>query len=510
MWQSIKQTVARTRTELSRKFPSFGRRANRQHVFEPPPALAAAVALVGYAWPLAFPLVAVYLLSGLFGTLLMGHGSWRWAQAGVDGAVILLCVWITVSLLRLKTDTSAVIGVEIETSEAPLLFKQLATLYDTFGVRPVRRVFLTGDMEIAMTYVPVNGFPFLCRRQMCIGLPLLAALSPEAAKGALARVIGQSSLRRNRLTGWLHRQYHIWSRYEVVYRLQAREVRWPLQLCFQWYVWLFTKVARPTIRRDELAGDRYALDTINDADLVNLIAALTVYPRLLRERFWPPFQRLARKYPNPPMGPYSRLVKSLPTLLQPGEGKRWLADALSRGGNGIHPALAERLHNIGHNDVNLPTPPAGAATAAAKLLGNALPALCARLDKAWLRECIGDWRTRHAKYRDELNLLKQLSARAQNGILEPREAWMYARLVAKHQGKAAAVPLFKRLIQEDPNNARHLIEAGRLLLSCNEAVGITALEHAMALDQRYTDQAVRLIAAYGRAQVPRPTRREVA
>lgn len=496
MWRSLKQLSGRTQQEPRRRQRSSLTRAIKQHAPDPRLAFAAAVALLGYAWLLAFPILAIYLLIDLPGTLVLADGPPGWAEAGIELAAALFCIWITVLLLRVKADNAKTGGMEIIQSEAPALFEHLATLYGAYGARPAHRVTLTGEMAIAMDYIPFNGFPFATRRHLRIGLPLLAALSPEHAKGALARVIGQSSLRHNPVTGWLHRLYEAWSHYQTLYRLQPKKVRWLLQLCFLWYAWLFTTIARHAVRCDELAGDRYALDTINDGDVVELISALTVYPRLLGERFWPPFRRLAYKHPVPPMGPYTRLLETLPTLLRRGEAERWLADALRRRGSALHPALAERLDNIGHDEGKLPMPPVGHAAAAAKLLGDALPELCARFDKTWLRENAIDWQERHAKYQKELKLLKALNSRAQHGRLEPREAWMHARLVAKHLDKSAAVPLFKRLVVEHPDNARHLVEAGRLLLGCGDAAGITALEHAMALDRRYRDQALRLIAAY--------------
>lgn len=507
MGQALEKLTSRIRQLANRAARTPGAKPRKSVAgalgrYAPEPYLArvVVVALLGYAWLLAFPIVAGCLLIDLPHTIMLASRSQSWVAAGVETAAFLLCVWITALLLRLKVDNGQTAGVEVRQSENPALFDQLAALYAGLGAKPAHRVILTGEMAVAMDHVPVNGFPFVLRRHLHIGLPLLVALSPEHAKGALARAIGQSSLRHNRVTGWLRGLYAAWLHYQTVYRLQPKKVRWPLQICFLGYARWFTTIARHALRADELAGDQYALDTINDSDVVELISALTVYPRLLLERFWPPFRRLACKYPTPPMAPHARLVQALPALLRRAETTRWLADALRRGGNGTTPALAERLDNIGHRDAKLPVPPNAIGNAAAELLGDTMSELRARLDEAWLRDNAGEWQQRHAKYQKEMKLLKTLDARARIGAIEPREAWTRARLVAKHRDKAAAVPLFKNLVAEYPDDARRLLEAGRLLLGCGEPAGVAALEQAMELDRRCCDQAVRIIAAYRAAQ----------
>ncbi|HKK05851.1 MAG TPA: hypothetical protein VKA50_08395 [Gammaproteobacteria bacterium] len=495
MWQPLKQLLERT----GRKPRRGRRRSALARLTRNLPslylALTAALAVLGYVWLLAFPILAIYCLVDLPDSVMAADGPLGWAAVAGEVVAAVFGTGVTVALLRLKPDRGDAGGIELQQSECPALFEHLAALYTTYGASPAHRVTLTGEMAVTMGYVPLNGFPFAPRLHLRIGLPLMAALSPEHAEGALARAIGQASLRHNRITGWLHRLHEAWLQYAKLYRLQPPKVRWLLQVCFLWYARLFTFAARYTVRRDELEGDQYALDTVNDRVVVELVSALTVYPRLLKERFWPPFWRLAYKHATPPMGPYSRLIQALPTLLQRSEPQRWLTEAMRRDGDALQPGLAERLDNIGHEHGHLPAA-TGGETATAALLGAALPNLCARLDKSWLRGHLAEWQQRHTKYQRELQVLKTLNARAQRGALEPREAWMHARLVAKHLDKSAAVPLFKRLVSEHPDDAAQLLEAGRLLLSCGEPAGVTALEHAMALDARCRTQAMRLIAAY--------------
>lgn len=505
MWQALKDLATRA-PRRKRRRPSPTRPLTARLSGRVPQiyvAMSAALAALGYLWLLAFPLLAIYCLVDLPETLMAADTAAGWAWLGAEALACLFGAVVTFVLLRLKVQVGR--GVEVHRPEAPALFEQLDTLCGTYGAAPAHRVALNGEMAIAMDYIPVNGFPFASRRHLYIGLPLLAALDPEHAKAALGRAVGRSSLRNNRVTGWLHRLHVMWGHYLRAYRCQPRAARWLLQTCFWPYARSFTALSRYAVQRDELEGDVYALDIVNDQAVAELIGALSVYPRLLDEHFWPPFQRLAHKHAKPPMAPFARLLQMLPTLLQRRDLQRWLTEAMTSPQSG-RPALAERLDNIGHTRPRLPGAAQGLADRAAPaLLGESLSDLCSRLDQAWLREHAAHWQRRHAKYRHERAVLKDLNERARRGGLEPREAWQHARLVARHLGRRAAAPLFKRLAAQTDADPRRLLEAGRVLLQCADPAGIAALEQAMARDARCRDQAIRLIAAYRGAQAAATT-----
>ncbi len=453
-------------------------------------ALPVLVVLLGYAYLFALPALAILFISraALYATQLEWYALVLNALAGVA------CVVLSYTLTRIRP---AAPGLQrLTQSQVPKLFELVEQVRSDYRAPRLTELLLDDSLDVTLVRTPRHGFPLFFTYSLVIGLPAMQLFSPLQFKGLVIRRLAQAAGRKDGLLRWLTLWRDLgpallsacpsWRRAEFIV----------IRLFFPWYSRLYKWVSAPAARLHELRIDKPMMDSINDRDVADLLAAQLIAERFLRERYFPELMKIARKRPNPPPIAYSGLDHLFNRYWSGADAKQWLKQAFNgapRPGD-TRPALAKRLLEIGHTSPRVPSPLRQAASRA--LLAGALKHTLAKQDGRWMRRVMPQWRTLHQAAKREQQRLRVLYEKSRKTRLDLPEARELASLVERCYGKAKAVPLYRQLLKNNPGDANVSFAAGRFLLSVGDARGVEALQRAMRLDPRFLDPATNLLESY--------------
>jgi hypothetical protein len=452
------------------------------------------LAMLAYAYLLGFPALALIFL----GRAMFFATRLEWlalTQSAFASAAFALVAYL---LHRIRPTPPKLL--ELPETSAPRLFQMIEHVRQQCRAPRLGRVFIDDGMDVRMIYTPRSGFPFDYSYSLVVGLPAMQLLSPLHFKGLVARRLGQASRRNNRLTGWLFVLRYLgpgllsacpnWRSVENIV----------VRLFFLWYTPLYKRVSVQVARVDELHGDLYMMDLVNDRDVAELMSAQVIAERYLKEHYGPAILEQARKRPNPLPIIYSGIDRKFSRYWSSTDAKRWLHNAFANepAAHDPSPSLRRRLAEIGHQSPRLPSPLRQAASRV--LLESALKPVMAKLDRAWARRVANDWRELHHKARQEKRRLGLLYKKSRTQRLTGHEARDLALLVERCHGKTKAKPFFAQLLKLHADDAGANFAAGRFLLSIDEERGLEVLDKALSLDQRFAQRATRLIEGYKAAQ----------
>ena len=506
--EALQQTILRS--EMS---PGTRERLLKTLAERWPHAYTAALigaAVTALSLPLAFPLLALYMLAQAIEQLTLIGSGFDWQVLMTSLAIAAGAGYMTVYLLRLHIPMP--IGRKLDVWEAPLLYPLIDDLVKSFKAPRIHQVLLSNDYELRLQRTPVSGYPYRCRNTLVIGLPVLESLSTSQLQVLLAREIGYLAHGRKRVGAWLALTGEILDEYRAFFARGWGPQQLLMRAFYNVTAPMYRAFSRLHCRREQLIADQHAMDLINDAVVVDALVAHHFTQYMLRHRFWPNLFNAAKQLPNPKYLPYSTIAPFMKKTREKGATAYWLNHVLAKYSiDRESPTLHEHLDAIGHRVV---TPLKNIErNAAAQLLGDKAAAIRRQLDHQWLDNNLGEWQRRYSESRAEWERMKKLIARAQAGELESEEAWACAQLIQKNLGDQKEVShYFKALLKACPNCAKLHYFIGRHLLSGNDRDGIRALESAMRLDNNYAQEGYQLITRYlmrtGRRQDAQEYRRK--
>jgi membrane protein implicated in regulation of membrane protease activity len=504
VWQAVSSRFRRvrphSRTRRSRVqsagLDAFAERLPRVYL-----ALAVLLALLGYGYLFAFPAAAVVFL----GRAMFYATRWEWYAVTLHVLSTIVCVILSFSLTRVRPappDKQL-----LSENQAPKLFQLIEHVRTSYRAPRLVQVAVDDELDVKLVRTPRGGYPLFFTYSLILGLPALQLLTPLHFKGLLIRRLGQAAGHNHRLLRWLSMWRDVGPALQAACQDWRRAESIVVKLFFFWYAPLYRWWSTPVARLYELHSDKYMMDSINDRDVAELLAAQLIARRYLKERYFPGLLTMARKRPNPPPIAYSGLDRLFNRYWSSVDAKQWLQQAFVsavRPGD-TRPALARRLVEIGHYNPRLPSPLRQAASRV--LLQGFLKQALAKQDGLWMRKILPQWRELHQAAKREEQRLRALYERSRKAKLDLSEARELASLVERCYGKAKAVPLYRQLLANNPGDANVSFAAGRFLLSVKDPQGVKALQRAMRLDSRFADPATNLIETYNAAQssVPHDT-----
>ncbi len=462
--------------------------------------LTAALALLGYAYVFAFPVLAVVFL----GRATFHAMRLEWI-ALLYTALCLVAVWFSFLLTRIRPappDKHL-----LPESAAPKLVQFIEHARTQRRAPRLTHLMLDDGLDVRLVRTPRNAYPLWFAYSLIVGLPALQLFTPLQFKGLLVRRLGQAAGREHRFLRWLI----LWRDFGPT--LLATCSGWRrtehilIRVFFVGYSRLYRWWSVPAARIYELRIDHYMMSSINDRDVAELLAAQVIAERYLKERYFPSLLKMARRRPHPLPVAYSGLDRKFNRYWRTVDAKLWLNQAHAsrpRAGE-TRPALARRLLEIGHSTPRLPPPMRQAASRV--LLGGFLKHALAKQDGLWMRRVLPQWRDLHQLAKREVQRLHRLYDKSRRTRLDLAEARELASLVERCYGQEKAVPFYRHLLINNPNDANVSFAAGRFLLSVGDPHGVRALQRAMRLDPRFSDPVTSLLESHALAQrsVPKIT-----
>lgn len=464
--------------------------------------LGAAIALVllGYALPLAFPLMTAVLSYHVLESVL--HSGWGavTASAGSIGA-LLLCASVSVSLWRMRVLEPG--GEPLLQAQAPALFAAVDDLRVAFQSPPMTDIHLTDTVDVKVRRIPCNGYPLRFRQVVMAGFPALHCLTLEQFQCALAAVLGGLSVVRADVGSWLVQMSDTWRQYQ-----QAVVGKWtPAALVYRSFLFVYVPLLSAIESRLNvghcLRRDGYALEVADDDLVAQTMAAEVVMQRFMATYYWPTVYKAAEHSVSPTFKVFRNLesvfrrkldAELIQAWLREAYAGKWMRDAQDIG-------LKLRLNEIGHSAAHYRIPEEQSAAQA--LLGASYQWIVDRCDARWAEEHREQWLASHLKLQQQYARLEQLRDMLQQHGLFGENAVHYAALVKRCGTEQEALQAYETILALNPDDAKINFGVGKYLLACRDARGVAILEQAMRLDKRYVDHACRLISEFSsRAQTP--------
>jgi len=486
--------------------------------------IAAIVTGLGYLFLALFPLYSVIGVFKVIGKISAAASFSDWLGVLIWIGVTAVAVLVTLGMLRVKPQTPS--GLGLKEDKAPRLYELLAELAQKYQIPKIDRVIVHDHFDINIISMPRFGIPVMNTNILYIGLPTLQSLSPIYFKGALARKLGQFSAVHNKLSHFIYRWRQYCKQYLRTYSRSKSPVYLPLKLFFKIYTPFMNAITVHAARNDELEGDVYALEIMNDQELADVIIRFEVCKTFLRNRFWPKmYAMLGKQSSNPEFTPHIAMPNVIRKALTENEFAQTMKELLNTepAWHEELPSLHTRLEHLGQTKLNMPPPVM--ESAAQRYLGEAFSAVIKLLDKQWLAKNTKSGRkSRRAAAVEEKKDIPQDNAEpasqeivlssedpatslsddeqryhqlvANAGQLNRHELYELASLTEKFDSKVAAIGLYQKILKQDPQHAPTIFAVGRILLSQNDQSGVKILEKAMQLDKGFVAQSCWMLAKY--------------
>lgn len=334
-----------------------------------------------------FPYLLLTLPSELYTTVIQAKELKDW----IDAAILLVLIGIgaAFSWAIFKLKFSLPTGLDVTEEKFPHLTKLIEELRSEFGKPKIDRVIIRDKYEIRVIKTPRSGMPFLNKRTLIIGLPVLQTMSPLYFRALLARRIGQLSTQHTPVTTRLYFLNDIWSQFKISCKHSKNIVAKVLGYFFQLYSPLYQSVLKPLLQAEELEADSYGMDLIHSDDMAECVVYEEVVIEFLNKKFWPKIYHMAKRSKTPEFMPYSQMTKVVKAGITDDEISTTIQAALKLDSNhpGLVPSLAKRLNHLGHAK---PRPPKRLSkTAADYYLGSSLEKIIQLFDKRWLSKIKG-------------------------------------------------------------------------------------------------------------------------
>lgn len=443
------------------------------------------LALLGYLYIGA----VLALMLALIGACVWIMATTQGTQAGLVKVVIGLLVFAGVIAKSLWVTFEPPRGRRLSRDEAPRLFEEAEEIRRALSAPRADVVLLSDEYNASVAQVPrlgIFGFP---RNYLKVGLPLLAALPAAQVRAVLAHEFAHLSGAHGRFGNWIYRVRTSW--YQLMQRLDERGSRASVifKRFFDWYAPYFGAYTFVLMRQHEYEADRLAATVVGADAMAQTLVDLNVRGDFLESRFWPAVWRGADHGEAAPADVYDRLARQSCEALGAADARDWLTGALKRrtDTDDTHPALRDRLAALLHREVS---PEGGAPDATTRFalpaaghyLGAAHAALSAELGLGWQEAVLEAWQQRGEEAREGRARLAALREKLAAGPLDLEEQWQLASWTEDLEGAAAALPLYRALLDDTPDNPAARFAVGRLLLGAGDESGIALVEDAMSRD----------------------------
>lgn len=455
--------------------------------------------------------LGLLLLSGkaLYGMLLLLPLAliplliWLCAAAGKTSG----CLWMVIALLVFEAVLVKGLfrkhvppaGLPLDKASLPKLFEEVESVRRKVNAPCPDKVILDGSLNAAVAQLPGRGFLSAGESILVLGLPLMAALSPEQFRSVLAHEFGHLSLDHpgHFRKAWLARD--VWAKLkEEIDSGGGVFQRILIGPFINWYIPRLDAMLSVLSRMNEFDADAQAARVAGKEAAASALALSRISDRRLGEQAFKPFWERARKAPEPEPGVNMTGVRTLRQSRPTEEELRAEIEA-QRGRKALesdsHPSLGERLAKLGVESVSVPSGP----DAAELLLGAETEPLAAGLDMIWVEEARATWRRIHEEAAfAKRALAEMLSAPTGEPSLEMK--LKRAQLLEMASGEDAAFEPLARIVEEHPGCALAKLHLGRVMLSKRKPGGPELIKEAMSLDRRLLTDGSTLLAGYYEAE----------
>ena len=343
-------------------------------------AVVLLLALVGYVYVLAFPLVTLISLANILQAVASGIID-NWHQILSWTSIMMLSGIVSYRAARLRIAPPS--GLTLSEDKAPELFGQVRVLHARYKRPETRRIVISARYEVDIIKTPRWVLPVWSTNTIVIGLPVLQSLSPRQLDCMVARRIGQFSKRDNLLTNWLYQLRQAWQQIRTATTKNKATGIEPLTWFFALYAPLYSGVSAFAASLDELHADSYAMQLYNDQEVLDMVTADALCRWYLEKRYWPAVYKISAAGKNVLPAPHSKMAAAIRTNLRGEKLPALMQEMLQHEPrwNEALPSLKSRIKNIGHDKPSVSD--FSGETAGTHYLGKSLDGMITVIDKQW-------------------------------------------------------------------------------------------------------------------------------
>ena len=307
------------------------------------------------------------------------------------GASVLLLIWV------MRPGIRSTGGRKIAPTDAPELFAALDDLKTRLDVG--RRLEVRLDDDLNAGALELRGLFGLIgtQRVMTLGVPLLALLGKDEARGVIAHEFGHFSRRHGRLGHWLYWAHLGW----LAHAGRTDEYKSSIlnragAVIAEMFVPVFSRRAMVWSRRSEYEADADAASAVDGAHLISGLVRLDAFHAWQADELPLITRSWQRAEPTAPDNWLERTIAAFEAT--PADVLASIAaDEAARTGDwaDTHPRLAQRAAALGLTPSLTPrNGPGGSA-----LLGAYWANAAADFNARWRQENMVAWSVAHARYR---------------------------------------------------------------------------------------------------------------
>lgn len=346
-------------------------------------ALVFLVVGLGFSFILCFPFFLFYLPVEIYESILHINSVQDWIHPAIASLLFIIAGLVSYELYRLPFSQPK--GLEISSTSFPRLIELIDELRNTYHKPRIHRIILGDRFDIQIVKTPRLGLPIFTTNTLVIGLPVLLTTSPLYFRILLARRIGQTSAKHNRISNLVFNLARIWPQYRYSAQRRGNPVAKLLSFLFKIYSKIFATCMQPLLRKDELEADHYALEIVNDNDMVECLIYTEVVEQFLNKKYWPKLKQLARRNDQVSTQSFTHLSRVIKSSINKEEVRSAIQAAMSPDIKlTSFPPLTARLNQLGHYK---PLPPKLLQKSAAEFyLGSTLQKIVTLFDKQWYKK----------------------------------------------------------------------------------------------------------------------------
>ncbi len=382
---------------------------------------------------------------------------------------------------------------ELKQTEAPQLFRLLETLQTKLQTNRFDHVHFTAEFNAAVQMVPRLGVFGFNRSTLILGLPMMRALSTEQFSAVLAHEFAHSSSRHDRFGMWIYRLRETWGR--VFAELQQGRQEGFLNRSRRIIVWFigwywprFNAYAFVLSRANEYEADRVAAEWAGTEAAAAALFRTECFGIRLNDKFWTGVTQLAKTESSVPDDILDRIEAFLRSRPEDADAARWMEQSTKAltGNSDTHPSLSDRLKAMEwpvDRFVKLPFPELPMHSAAEVLLGDDLSEISREVNLLWQRDNALRWQSVFHQARRTEKLLNAVS-KPTEGVTSPDaiesatttpfdadQLWTQAQATRELHGSAAAEPVLRQLLAQQPAHSLANVTLGRQLLERGDVEG---------------------------------------
>jgi len=419
-----------------------------------------AFAVLGYAVYLLLMLVALGVVAAMGVLLFLKPNIWLIKIGWKLGIPLVAFVWVMLKALKVTLPVPQ--GMSVTRAQTPALFELIDRVSQQLAVPRMERVLLTHEYNASVVQLPRFGF-FGITNYLMLGVPLLQALSKEDATAVIAHEFGHLSGNHSRFSGWIYRSVRS---YEQV--LEATGDNKLLHAFLNWYVPRLEALSFPLRRQNEYEADAASGEVVGKQRAGQALTNVHVRGAF-EDDFWKGVKRGVRVSPHPPAQlffDWEKQLNGVPAETEQHALQQVLAERSAN--TDTHPSLTERLAKLG---IEGRLEAAPLLSAAHTLLGDSRAYYVEQAGFQWSGRVAEGWRAEHARLVQAAERVTALETERTTRALSADEAFEYADLVEDVRPEQDALPLFKAVLELEPDHLPARFAIGRVLLSRDDEAG---------------------------------------